>query len=83
MSAAPWQIQVRGQVDLVKLRQNIDTYFNDGELNTLCFDMIIDYQDLPGNSKGDKVRELVAYCTRHGLENELVQSCYTGASLKL
>jgi hypothetical protein len=77
MSAAPWQIQVQEQVDLVKLRQNIDTYFNDSELRTLCFDMSIDYDDLPGTSKGDKARELVAHCIRHGLMNELVQSCYT------
>ena len=51
--------------DLVRLRQILTEHFDDGELRTLCFDLRIDYQSLPGEGKADKARELVAYCDRH------------------
>jgi hypothetical protein len=53
-------------IDRAELRQVLDTYFNESELRHLCFDLHIDYENLPGNGKGDKARELVAYCERHG-----------------
>jgi hypothetical protein len=51
--------------DLVKLRQILTEHFDEGELRTLCFDLRVDYQSLPGEGKADKARELVAYCDRH------------------
>jgi tetratricopeptide (TPR) repeat protein len=57
--------------DLVRLRQTLTGLFDDGELRTLCFDLGIDYQSLPGEGKADKARELVAYCDRHGRIAEL------------
>lgn len=51
--------------DRVKLRQILTEHFDEGELRTLCFDLRIDYQSLPGEGKADKARELVAYCDRH------------------
>jgi len=65
-----------GQVDRVKLRQILVTYFSEGELRDLCFDLKIDYEALTGESKGDKARELVAHSERHGRYPELVKTCY-------
>jgi hypothetical protein len=47
-----------------RLRQVLAERFSDGELRTLCFDLGIEYDDLPGEGKADKARELVAYLER-------------------
>jgi GTPase SAR1 family protein len=64
------------QIDRVKLRQVLVTYFNESELRDLCFDLTIDYEILPGDNKGDKARELVAYSERYGRCADLAQACY-------
>ena len=57
---------------LVTLRQKLEEYFDDGELRTLCFDLGIDYDGLPGEGKANKARELVAYLERRRRIPELV-----------
>lgn len=49
----------------MNLRQILTDHFNESELRTLCFDLDIDYESLPGQGKADKARELVAHCNRH------------------
>ncbi len=56
--------KTRDLLDLRKLRLKVTKYFNESELRNLCFDMNIDYEDLDGNNKSDKARELIAYCER-------------------
>jgi len=51
---------------LVKLRQILDRCFDEGELRTLCFDLAVDYDDLPGEGRRNKARELVIYLERRG-----------------
>ncbi|MCP4535570.1 MAG: response regulator [Chloroflexi bacterium] len=51
------------------LRQTLETKFDQEEIQDLCFDMGIDFQDLP--SEGKKAREVVAYCQRHDRLKEL------------
>ncbi len=58
-----------------KLRLTLDKYFNEGELRNLYFDMNVDYEGLPGESKSDKARELVAYCERRQIIPDLVAKC--------
>jgi hypothetical protein len=58
---------------LIKLRQNLVDSFSDTELHDLCFDMGIDYEDLPGEGRAAKARELVAYMDRRGRIAELAQ----------
>lgn len=58
---------------LVKLRRILTERFNDGELRTLCFDLGVDYDSLPGEGKTDRARELIAYLERHGRISELVR----------
>ena len=46
------------------LRNEISTTYNLGELRTLCFDASIPYEDIAGETKNDKIRELIAYAER-------------------
>jgi AAA+ ATPase superfamily predicted ATPase len=58
---------------LVGLRQILDTSFDEGELRTICFDLGADYENLPGEGKANKARELVVYLERRGRIPELVK----------
>ncbi|MCA9950342.1 MAG: hypothetical protein KDE48_11900 [Anaerolineales bacterium] len=57
------------------LREQLANYFNESELNDLCFDLNIDYENLPDQTKQEKVRELIIYCQRHRLMEELIMRC--------
>lgn len=46
------------------LRRKLANYFSDDELRTLCFDLEIDYDNLGGEGKDGKTRELVVFCER-------------------
>jgi hypothetical protein len=61
------------QEQLVRLRQILDSLFNEAELRTLCFDLGVDYDALPGEEKASKARELIAYLNRRGLVPDLVE----------
>jgi hypothetical protein len=56
---------------LADLRQTLSLRFSESELRDLVFDLGLDYDNLPGDNKAGKARELVAYCDRHGLIDEL------------
>ena len=58
---------------LIKLHQILATRFDEGELRTLCFDLGIDYDNLPDDGKANQARELVAYLGRRGRISELVR----------
>ncbi|MGD9100271.1 MAG: hypothetical protein PVF45_07300 [Anaerolineae bacterium] len=65
-----------GPADLRALRDVLYEYFSDSELRDLClFELDIDYDGLAGEGKWGKVRELIAYCKRHGRVLELTQAC--------
>ncbi|MCA9875629.1 MAG: AAA family ATPase [Ardenticatenaceae bacterium] len=53
-----------------ELRRLLNDYFDFEELRTLCFELGFDYNFLPGEGKGAKVREIVSYMQRRdqGLE---------------
>jgi hypothetical protein len=55
-----------------RLRQLLSTHFNEGELRTLCFDLNIEYDDLPGRGSAEKARELVSYLERHSRIDEFL-----------
>ncbi|HRQ42572.1 MAG TPA: hypothetical protein PLD25_32045 [Chloroflexota bacterium] len=58
-----------------KLRQILNDYFNESELQNLAFDLGVDYENLPGKSKGDKAREIIAFLERRGRLSDLIQTC--------
>lgn len=60
---------------LDNLRQKISDRFNLEELQNLCQDMGIVYEDLAGAGRAGKVRELIAYCQRHGRIDTLLAEC--------
>lgn len=51
---------------LARLREVLDDHFNEEELRTLCYDLNVDYDNLPAQGKVNKARELIAYLERHG-----------------
>lgn len=58
---------------LVTLRQELERRFNDEELRTFCQNLGVEYDDLPGQGRANKARELVAYMDRRGQLDELEQ----------
>jgi hypothetical protein len=58
---------------LVKLRQILATRFDEHELRTPCFDLAVDYDDLPGQGRASKARELVSHFQHHDRIPELVE----------
>jgi hypothetical protein len=57
---------------LVNLRQKLVEYFSIEELRTLCFDLGVEFDNLGGEGKVGKARELVAHLQRRGRIPELV-----------
>jgi hypothetical protein len=58
------------RVELVRILTN---YFNLSELQSLCFELDVDFEDLAGVGKNDKARELVNYLYRRGRIVELTR----------
>jgi photosystem II stability/assembly factor-like uncharacterized protein len=62
-----------------KLRRILVQRFDEGELRTLCFELEINYEDLPGAGRANKARELVAYLDRRRRISDLIR---TGKELR-
>ena len=61
-----------GEANQLTLRRALDDGYNGDELRDLCFELGIDYEDLPGETQSAKARELVLYAKRHNLVAQLV-----------
>jgi hypothetical protein len=61
-------------MDRVSLRKVIEGHFNTDEIKTLCFDLDIDYENLDGDSKPSKIRELISLCERQNRRDELIET---------
>ncbi|MBK8986825.1 MAG: hypothetical protein IPM39_12250 [Chloroflexi bacterium] len=59
--------------DRVKLRHLVAAYFDESELQTLCFDLRLDYEELPGKNKSDKVVQLLLRLERRDQIPTLLQ----------
>lgn len=62
-------------LDSSQLRPFMAKYFNKSELRNVCVDLHVDYENLLGEGKGDKARELVLYLERRGRLDELIKIC--------
>jgi hypothetical protein len=56
-----------------RLRKLITNYYSRDELRTLCFDLGVRYDELPGDSLSGQVRELLLLSARRGRLGDLVQ----------
>jgi hypothetical protein len=54
------------------LRQILVKYFDDDELRTLCFELQVEYADLPSPSRKGKARELITYLERRDRLHKLI-----------
>lgn len=59
-------------VDLRKLLRAINDSFSEDDLRDLCFDLQLDFENLPGTVKKDKARELIIHFDRRKRINVLV-----------
>jgi hypothetical protein len=62
-------------MDVIKLKDEIRASFNLDDLKELCSNLFIDFEDLPGEGKQGKTRELVLYCQQRGLLMSLLNQC--------
>lgn len=62
---------------LKQLLKKLDAHFSDEEIRTLCFELNVDYDNLPGRAKKYKVRELLELLKRQMRVPELVKACST------
>jgi hypothetical protein len=60
---------------LAELRRIIVHHFSIGELQTLCFDLGVDYESLPGEGKADKAREFVFQLVRERRMAQFIEIC--------
>lgn len=60
---------------LYSLYLNILEYFSLDELRSLCFEVHVEFDNLSGNEKESKVRELVQFCNRHNKIIKLAKVC--------
>ncbi|MCB9443720.1 MAG: AAA family ATPase, partial [Ardenticatenaceae bacterium] len=74
MSAENTVDQQPSQPNLQQVRQLIASHFSLQELKTLCFDVGVEFDDLGGEGKSEKARELVAYIQRRGRLPELLRT---------
>lgn len=63
------------QIELNQLRLNLTENFNFEELQTLCFDLRIDYEMLPHRTKGELARELIVHLLYKRCLHKLLEHC--------
>lgn len=61
-----------GELDQSALFHDIlSNLFSEEELRTLCFDLNVNFEHLPGATQLGKARELIMYCDRRNLLKRL------------
>jgi hypothetical protein len=69
------QIAGLEQMILARLNLAIGDYFNEAELQNLCFLLDVDYENLAGEGKAARIQSLVSLVHRNGRIGDLIQSC--------
>lgn len=59
----------------ILLRDLLNQSFNEADIRSLCFALSIEYENLQGLSKIQKIEDLILYCERVSLLDELVHIC--------
>ena len=61
------------QAYIIRLHQILSGFFDEDELQTLCFYLGMDYENLRGETKAGKARELIRRLTNRGRVAELIE----------
>jgi hypothetical protein len=74
---APWPTGSAGKTAPIRnlgseLLQNLDKHFSEEDLRTLCFELGVDYENLPAQGKAGKARELIRHLERAGRIADLI-----------
>jgi non-canonical purine NTP pyrophosphatase (RdgB/HAM1 family) len=59
----------------IRLRELITRHFSKGELETLCFDLAIDRDEIQSGTKTEMAQEIILYCERLGFMPALLDLC--------
>lgn len=59
--------------NLIHSFKTLTLRLNESDLKTLCFYLGVDYEDVHGEGKNDKIRELLIYLERHGRLADLIR----------
>jgi hypothetical protein len=59
----------------IRLRRILVEYFDEDELETLCFDLRVDFEDLEGENKTQKTISLITHMARLEQVDQLIQQC--------
>lgn len=62
-------------IDRIQLRLRLHERFGMGDLELLCADLGVDYEDLGGDGKDTKALKLVLFCQRRNLVEKLHAKC--------
>lgn len=62
------------QYNLVSLFESLSECLSESDLRTLCFYLEVDYEELAGKGKGDRIRELLIYLKRRGRLDDLIRT---------
>lgn len=63
------------QEKLVALKTKMQDAFNDNDLQNLCFELNIRYEDLEANTLDGRIRSLIAFAQRNGRLADLTNYC--------
>jgi hypothetical protein len=66
------QVASLSEIDLPKLRQLLNKKLNTEELKSVCFD-IVDFDNLPGETKNGKIEAMLTYFQRRGRLEALIE----------
>ena len=61
----------------MKLYKQLDAYFGEEDIKSLCFELEIDYDNLPALGKSNKIRELIILVARNNSVDQLIGVCQT------
>lgn len=61
--------------DSKRLRQNLQRSFSVAEIREICFDLGLDYDNLAGSKKAEKIIDLLGYLDRRQMVDQLLKVC--------
>ena len=71
----PQTLSSQGLTLPAQLRENVLAYFEVEDLESLCFDLGVDYSALPGDGKAAKVVAMLEYFGRTGRVSQMIDRC--------